>query len=103
MRERFIRCECHIEGLRLTRFEDDDEDLYVAMWEDRHYGGRVPWRQRWRHIWRVIRTGRPYEDEVVLNRQAAQDVARFIVGAPDDATLSWTTKMWATTWGSGTA
>lgn len=89
MTERLVTCECHVEGIHLTRFKDDP-DLYLSMWEARYYNGKPDWRTRLRHIWRIIRTGRPFDDELVLGPEATRQVLGFLLDAPKDAHIYWT-------------
>lgn len=88
-RTELIECSCFIEGLRLVKFEDDDDDLYLSMWADKHYVHPVPWKQRLRNIWRIIRKGDPFEDELILSTEAQADLVRFLLNAPGDATVFW--------------
>jgi hypothetical protein len=89
LREKLVTCECHIEGLHLMKF-DDDADLYLSIWEERQYAHKTLWRQRLRHIWRIIRKGRPWDDELVLGPEAVGQVVRFLLAAPDEASVYWT-------------
>lgn len=75
-RDCFTLCSCFGEGLRLV-YWDDDKDFYVSMWKDRG-DGRTCWRQRFRHIWRILTKGEPWEDEIILSMDEAKKMAQFI-------------------------
>lgn len=103
VREALVKCSCHVHGLHLTRFEDDDE-LYLSIWEARSYGGKPSWRGpggRLQHIWRIIRKGRPYDDEVCLDPEAVAGVVRFLLKAPDGSTVYWTSTSSTMTYATG--
>ena len=73
--EHFARCACFGEGLRLTY--TDDLEFSVSMWKDRGYH-KTCWRQRFRHIWRILTKGEPWDDEIVLHMDEAKKLAQFI-------------------------
>lgn len=72
----FIQCSCFGHALHVFR-DTDTGELYFSMFErkGRNYG----WRQRLRHIWRIIRLGYPYEDEAILTRSDARRLANWIL------------------------
>jgi len=72
----FVRCACFGEGLRLTYTEDGE--FSVSMWKDRGYH-KTEWRQRMRHIWRILTKGEPWDDEIVLHMDEARKLAAFII------------------------
>lgn len=73
--DHFSRCACFGEGLRLTYTQDNE--FFVSMWKDRGYH-KTCWRQRMRHIWRIITKGEPWDDEIVLHMDEAKRLATFI-------------------------
>lgn len=87
--DRLVTCDCHIEALRVVRWADEPESTYVSLWEEKTYSHWTPLRQRLRHIWRIIRYGEPWEDEIVLSAASAWVLARALTGCPDDATMHW--------------
>jgi hypothetical protein len=78
-RELFVRCSCYSEGVQLV---DDAEDkmIYLSLWDSHVHppGPRQPWRQRLRHIWRIIRTGTPFDDDVILSYDDARKIRDFL-------------------------
>ncbi len=79
MKTTFIKCSCSSEALCLEKDEEDDL-LYVSIWErgagrDNRYG----WLQRIKHCWYVLTKGRPYGDQVVLDRAGRSDLVYTLV------------------------
>lgn len=79
MKTIFIKCSCGAESLCLEKDQEDDL-LYVSIWE-RGYGkdNRLSWRQKIRHCWYVLTKGRPYGDEVVLDRAGRSELVYALV------------------------
>ena len=79
MKTTFIKCSCSSEALCLEKDEEDDL-LYVSIWE-RGTGrdNRYSWTQRIKHCWRVLIQGRPYGDQLVLDRAARSELVYTLV------------------------
>lgn len=77
MIEKFFPCDCHTEGLRVC-YDPDDGAVYLSIWQD-GYQGAYPWRDRVRHIWQIIKTGRPWEDQLVMRRESVAPLAQFLL------------------------
>lgn len=76
--EEFITCDCHDDGLFLSRMSDSKDDpgfVYVSLW--RFWSGKPYWRYRLRHIWHIIRHGDPYTDQVILDRKSVERLRHF--------------------------
>lgn len=65
--EKFILCECSGHALSVMKFDDEDQ-YYISIWE-RPGGSNGGFFQKMKHIWKIIRTGSPYGDQVVLSEQ----------------------------------
>lgn len=80
MLEKFTVCACFSEGLRVSYFPEDKE-FYVSIWE--HKGsGKACWSHRLKHIWRILRTGQPWEDEIIISEQDAGELGQFLISPP---------------------
>lgn len=79
MKATFIKCSCSSESLCLEKDEEEDL-LYISIWE-RGYGrdGRLSLKQKLRHCWYVLINGRPYGDEIVLDRAARSELVYALV------------------------
>jgi len=71
-----ITCECHTHELHFEKdFEDDM--WYVSFWQ-RGYATETSWKYRLRCIWHILIHGRPYGDEVILNKQDLEQLQSYI-------------------------
>ncbi len=79
MKTTFIKCSCSSEALCLEKDEEDDS-LYVSIWE-RGAGrdNRYNLTQRLKHCWHVMTKGRPYGDQIVLDRAARSELVYALV------------------------
>ena len=77
-------CDCHAESVVVTRFRDDEyKEIYLSLWGMR-YRRPVSWGEKWRHIWRIIKEGYPYEDDVVLNPDSAKALGLKLIEYADN-------------------
>jgi len=66
LQNKMFFCTCLGSGILLSRFKDDDDkDIMISMWEYRT-PPFINWRHRLEHIWKIIRTGYPYTDDIIL-------------------------------------
>jgi len=73
----YIPCDCHTELLELTK--DHEYNLvYVAMYS---YGSQfsTSWKNRLKHIWRIIRYGTPWRDQITLNEKSQLELINFLL------------------------
>lgn len=78
MDNKVFRCEC---GAQYVAFEWDVEDknLYASFYE--LYGKSVDdWKQRLRHCCKILRTGLPYTDSVILSQEDAKKLHEYLSG-----------------------
>lgn len=84
-----IQCGCHTERMIVTRWTDDPfpTEMYFTMW---HMAGHAPskiaWRCRWRFIWRIIRKGEPYLDQVAVAEDEARELGQWLLDNTREAT-----------------
>lgn len=76
--ELFIKCECHGEGIEITRDEELNQ-YYFAFWG---YGfSNTKKYSLWRRLklaWTLLRKGRLYNDMVILDDTKATQLVEFI-------------------------
>lgn len=74
----YIDCDC---GTHILKVELESEDaifqaIYLAMF---HYGHSTSkWRRRLRMCWRILTTGEPYSDQIVMNPNEAGKLLEFL-------------------------
>ena len=79
MKTTFIKCSGSSEALCLEKDEEDDL-LYISIWErGASRDNRYSWSQRIKHCWHVLIEGRPYGDQLVLDRAARSELVYTLV------------------------
>lgn len=73
--DKFFPCSCHGHALHIMKFEDEEE-CYASIWISGHQNPN--WKYKLRQIWRIIKTGTPYGDEVVLSKEEALNLSKHI-------------------------
>jgi hypothetical protein len=74
--ELHITCGCHAHELH---FEKDHEyDMwYISFWQ-RGYATDSSWRYRLKCIWHILKNGRPYGDEVILDKKDLEELKQYV-------------------------
>lgn len=74
--ELHVTCGCHSHELH---FEKDCElpMWYVSFWQ-RGYVEHSSWAYRIKCIWHILRTGRPYGDEVILAKKDLEELKEYV-------------------------
>jgi hypothetical protein len=74
----YIACSCGTEGLYLIKYNDED-DVYLSIWQmGYNKNNKLSWYQRLRYVWKIISTGTPYNDQIVLDNDACKKIVDFI-------------------------
>ena len=64
----FIPCIC---GCSMIGMEIDEDQVYLAYWSRGHdTDGRTPFKDKLRHIKKILRDGHPYCDMVILDKKS---------------------------------
>lgn len=74
-KEKFFVCSCRSHALHLMKFKNEDE-CYVSIWLNGHED--LGWKYKLRQIWQILKTGKPYGDEVVLTKDSALQLSKFV-------------------------
>jgi hypothetical protein len=73
MKEKFIPCDCGVEVLRLIFDPDEDWGLNISILE--HHN--IPWSDKLRWIYKILREGTPFEDEMILDADGVKKLIEF--------------------------
>jgi hypothetical protein len=80
-------CDCGEHGVSVTRWQPDDDPkstlVLVGVWRLGHHGVCTCWRCKLRLMLYVLRTGKAFDDELVLTREGAHLLAAAINEAAD--------------------
>jgi hypothetical protein len=72
----FIRCNCHTELLILD-YDGECDMVELSIYELVKVSKTSLW-QKFRHIYRVLRYGQPYTDQIILGRDQINELKAFI-------------------------
>ena len=75
-------CECFTHGFTVSV---EDGQVQLVAWSYGTAGSRLGWWNRLRWVWQIMRHGQPYNDEMILEPQAAEKLAQALMGAAADA------------------
>lgn len=75
--EEFISCSCMMEGVYVVKHKEDKE-TYLSFFKHGINPKRMSLWQKARYIWKVLVTGKPFEDEVVLSHKGLVDLIKAL-------------------------
>jgi len=75
--EKFIKCDCHSEGMLITKF-DDEEELYFSFWREGLDPVKLTWWMRLKVCYLALFKGNYYEDQIILNKEKSKELADWI-------------------------
>lgn len=75
--EKFFKCDCHGEGMFITRFEEEEE-FYFSYWGQGFYPRNMGLWQRIKMCWQILWKGEAFEDEIILHKDKAGEMAVWI-------------------------
>lgn len=67
--EEFILCSCSSEGIYIKKYKNEDE-VYFSLFSRGINPKRFNWKDRFRYVWNVLKKGKPFEDEIVLDKSS---------------------------------
>ena len=70
------KCECSSEALEF-QYWPEDKQFYVAFWQQ-GFHRPLCFRERVRWAWRLLFTGNPWGDMIILSPEKAKEIADFI-------------------------
>jgi hypothetical protein len=75
--EKFIKCDCHGEFIRLD-YDPDFASFDMSIWT-LEASSTPSWKTKFRWIWRIITHNSPYGDQVVINKDKAKELADYLI------------------------
>ena len=73
----FLICDCFSHGLLVEKFEDEEE-VSLSLFERGLSGRILPWRERLRWCWQILRYGKPWSDFIILNTENQKQLKEFL-------------------------
>ena len=77
MNEKFIKCSCSSEYVRLS-YDEDYKWVDLSIWECQS-SHQATWRDKMRWIWHILTKGSPYGDQVILREQEIADMVDYLI------------------------
>jgi hypothetical protein len=74
--ELHLTCSCHSHELHVEKDVEDDM-WYVSFWQ-RGYTTDTSWKYRLKCIWYILKNGRPYGDEVILEKKDLIELKQYV-------------------------
>lgn len=75
--EAFIPCSCTTEGLYIVKYKNENE-VYLSVFSRGINPKRFNFLDKLRYIWRVIKEGKPFEDELVLDKSTLDKLKKVL-------------------------
>jgi len=79
----YLDCDCHMEILGVE-YDKDIDMFFLGIYRMSEGSNLI---QRLRHIWRIIKTGKPYGDDIVLNRETATRLSEYLSHPSKDSLI----------------
>lgn len=77
--EKFFLCNCNAEALLLTRFVDGDcKEIYLSIYTVGQFNKKPNFWERLKYCWHHLKTGKIYEDQIVLDFEKAQQIGEWL-------------------------
>lgn len=73
---KFIGCECGAEGMLLD-FDPDVLSVYMAFYVF-GIGYRIPWKQRLKNCWHILKHGSVYSDQMCLGKEEILELKKYL-------------------------
>ncbi len=81
-KQKFIPCECDTHGILLTKFIDEnveENEIYLSIFSSGQYNKKPTIGQRLKFMWYHLKTGKYYDDEIVLSSKKANVLASWLI------------------------
>ena len=70
----YARCSCDTEVLKVE-YNEEWGEFNISIYELSH---ETTWKQKLRYIWRIIKTGAPYGDQVAPHKEEMRSIQRLL-------------------------
>lgn len=76
MNEKFIKCSCTSEYVRLF-YDEEMQTVDLSVWSFQNSHGPT-WADKLRWIWRIVTKGSPYGDQVILEKEQVKEIIDYL-------------------------
>jgi hypothetical protein len=74
----YIMCECHSEILYIE-YDESLKQADLCIYHSYDYGSKLSWKNRIRYCWKIISTGKPYSDHMIMYRRGLRKLKNILV------------------------
>jgi hypothetical protein len=72
---KFYKCGCSTHLLEIdTSFREEENEVYFSIWELGRNTDKMTIRERIRWCWRILTTGSPWSDSVILDEEQVKEI-----------------------------
>lgn len=75
--EEFVVCSCQTEGIYLVKHKTEPE-VYISFFSHGINPKKMNFMSKVRYIWNLIKTGKPFEDQIVLDAAAVAKLKKLL-------------------------
>lgn len=81
----FIKCACYGHAVEVEH--DTEFNQYnFSIWSYGNVTKPLSWKERFRWMWKLFRTGNLWADEIVLNENGRDELVKFLTKKPNEKT-----------------
>jgi len=66
----FYTCACYGEGI-ILEYQENEPQADLSFWQRGFDDKKFSWKNRFRIIWKILTTGLPYNDMIILTKAEA--------------------------------
>lgn len=74
----YIPCECHTEGVVINH-DDETKTFDLSFVTNNKHALQLGWIERFKLCWRVLTTGKIYNDQVIISKQSAKLMVNHLI------------------------
>jgi len=83
-RGKILKCECSGHALEVE-YDIYDKQYWFSMWHLGNNGAILRWSERIRWCWRILTTGHPWADHVILSEERKNELVEYLQTASETA------------------
>ena len=79
----FVKCQCSGHLFECERFiyeysnGECDKGFNLSFWICGRRNNILGWKERWRWIWNILKTGKPWSDGIIINDEQSVEIIKF--------------------------
>lgn len=71
-----VKCDCSAEALEIE-YDKEENKFYFSFWQQ-GYRFRLSWKERIRWCFRIIASGNPWTDSIIVGAVNARTIRNFL-------------------------